>query len=395
MNKAKIERIFLRIGLLAPSLCLVAMVISALINIGLPDRSPVIEDLSDEQSILLSEAFHLRESLGELVWPGWGDANIPAIVYNEEYAFLVGMQSPTDGWTKVPSMERVGGEWLPAEGSCLVSTDLLPCYRSALPETGETPQAFTVLVGEDWAFSLGTKEWMEISLRSQIQEDLPPILDKVFPYGIAVNFLLGSEETYIAAILHESFHAYQGIQAKDRLLSAETAIRFESSYPWDDSTFIENWQTELKTLEMSLGAETNEEVRSAAAAFLSARAERRQENGLSANQIQYEQQREWVEGLAKYVELEILHQAYLWDDYEPIEEVERLDGFSNYQVFETRWRREVNQVSMMADDEGDGRFYYSGMAQAYLLDQLDPDWKTEILTTDIFLDQLLERALAE
>ena len=33
----------------------------------------------------------------------------------------------------------------------------------------------------------------------------------------------------------------------------------------------------------------------------------------------------------------------------------------------------------MYDDEGYGRFYYSGMAQAYLLDRLSPGWKDRLL----------------
>jgi len=54
----------------------------------------------------------------------------------------------------------------------------------------------------------------------------------------------------------------------------------------------------------------------------------------------------------------------------------------------------LDQISRMADDEGDDRFYYSGMAQAYLLDKLNPSWKL-ILATDpmLNLDDLLRQAL--
>jgi hypothetical protein len=47
----------------------------------------------------------------------------------------------------------------------------------------------------------------------------------------------------------------------------------------------------------------------------------------------------------------------------------------------------------MADDEGDGRFYYSGMAQAMLLDQLLPNWKEQALDEAVFLEDLLETAV--
>lgn len=39
-----------------------------------------------------------------------------------------------------------------------------------------------------------------------------------------------------------------------------------------------------------------------------------------------------------------------------------------------QWSREVAQIGRVADDSGDSRFCYSGMAQAFLLDRLMPDW---------------------
>jgi hypothetical protein len=48
----------------------------------------------------------------------------------------------------------------------------------------------------------------------------------------------------------------------------------------------------------------------------------------------------------------------------------------------------------MAGNEGDGRFYYSGMTQAFLLDQLAPGWKARIMQDDVFLEDLLREAVA-
>jgi hypothetical protein len=47
----------------------------------------------------------------------------------------------------------------------------------------------------------------------------------------------------------------------------------------------------------------------------------------------------------------------------------------------------------MAGDEGDGRFYYSGMAQAFLLDQLMPGWKARAFDEGVWLDDLLAEAV--
>ncbi len=43
----------------------------------------------------------------------------------------------------------------------------------------------------------------------------------------------------------------------------------------------------------------------------------------------------------------------------------------------------------MADASGDGRFYYTGFAQAVLLDRYAPDWQSQIFEDDVSFDTLL------
>jgi len=99
--------LFFPLGLVA--LCLLAAAASALSNLGLPQHSKTVEALSDLEKARLSEVLHLRRTLGEAVWPGWGQADIPLIVYNEQYAFLLGYADPPAGWKKVPTLEPRGG----------------------------------------------------------------------------------------------------------------------------------------------------------------------------------------------------------------------------------------------------------------------------------------------
>ncbi len=44
-------------------------------------------------------------------------------------------------------------------------------------------------------------------------------------------------------------------------------------------------------------------------------------------------------------------------------------------------------------DDGDGRFYYTGMAQAIILDRLLPEWKTMAMNEDVFLENLIVIAI--
>ena len=82
------------------------------------------------------------------------------------------------------------------------------------------------------------------------------------------------------------------------------------------------------------------------------------------------------------------------EQYQPLTDMHTDQKFKEYQTFDNRWSRELDQISRMADDEGDGRFYYSGMAQAYLLDQLDPSWKITLAADPMInLEDLLRQAL--
>jgi hypothetical protein len=68
-------------------------------------------------------------------------------------------------------------------------------------------------------------------------------------------------------------------------------------------------------------------------------------------------------------------------------------GFSNYKNFNQIWLQQIQQIRSMAKDDGDIRFYYSGLAQAAILDRLAPEWRTRILAEDVWLEDLLNDAI--
>ncbi len=393
MKKMKIKKWLGRgvLGILA--LVLIITAVFALLNQTLPTKSVQVATLSDTEKARLSEAIQVRQQVGDVAWPGWGTADIPLVIYNEAYAFLLGYPDPPDGWINVSTNKLHGSAWEQ------VPDDLFngkPYYRQPLPPDGETPQAFTVRVGEQWAASMQTQEWMEISLSNQFRADLPAFLKPIFPYQIANSLFLRGSDGYISLLSHESFHAYQGTMAPARLAAAETAVfQSESHYPWEDVAFQDAWQAELDLLATAVQAETEAETADLARQFLAQREQRRQTAGISSNLIAYEQQREWLEGLARYVELEIWRQASLADDYQPIVALQDDPDFNGYATFNKRWTQEVDQIGRMADDRGDGRFYYSGMVQAVLLDRLLPGWKAHVLANGVFLEDLLETAVGE
>jgi hypothetical protein len=363
-------------------------VVLALANRDLPKQSAVVSQLSELEKARLAEAIQLRRRLGAQVWPGWEQADIPIVLYNEQYAFLIGYDQPPTGW-RVPDGEQRGTEWELVD-------DLLAgesYYRQQLPASGETPQAFTVRVGERWAASMTTKEWMEIKLMDMFREQLPELITAVFPYEWMSQQFIGGTEGYVGALLHESFHAFIGDQKPERLAAAEAVLSVGDQFPWSDEGFEAAWQTELDLLIEAVEADSVAEMADLARQFLQQRDHRRTTYGLNEELIDYEQQREWLEGIAKYVEMEIQRQAWLTEEYDSVTAVATDPNFNAYANLPRRWQQQVDQIGRMAGDEGDGRFYYTGMAQAFLLDQLLPDWKTMALDEGVYLEDLLAIAI--
>lgn len=368
--------------------CIAVLGLTALTNRRLPTHSQVVDRLSDLDKARLAETLHLRQELGEAVWPGWGQIEIPIILYNEEYAFLVGYPDPPPGWSKVPDRSARGGPWEVVAGDDFAGQ---PYYRQRLPGPEVTPEAFTVLVGERWVASMMTKEWMDISLVMQTREMIPPLIRPVFPYRL-INQAFTSD-WYITALSHESFHAYQGSLAAGRLADAEMAIRqWGGRYPWDDDGLRDAWQVEVDLLAQALQATSDGEAAALARQFLETRDRRRAE--FDPAWVEYERQREWLEGLAKYVELEVWRQASITSTYAPLLAMAADPEFEGYATFEPRWEQEVSQLRR-ATAEADTRFYYTGMAQAVLLDRLAPGWKEQAMGEGVFLEDLLRAAVGQ
>lgn len=386
MKKTRFKK-FLLFALLVPSgICLLVISASVISNAGLPSVSLTVDRLSESQKAYLEEALHLRQQLGGQIWSGWDTADIPLIVYNEAYAFLVGYPNPPAGWVKMPIGEQRGSTWEPVlDDSFLGET----YYRQPLTDPNITPEAFTVLVGERWVASLPTREYMEIGFYQGFKEELPSFLQSIFPYRLVYGMIMGSTETYIEGLNHESFHAFQGVTNPARLAQSEQAVRMESSYPFDDDGFQASWKEEMQLLLDALDAQTDVEALDLAHQYWLHREARRQEYAFSLDMADYERQREWLEGLAKYSELALGHRAGTNRAYLPVIAIQDDPDFAAYSRQEEFWQQQLKESVRSALRSGESRFYYSGLVQAALLDRLSPGWQVLILTTDLALEDLL------
>jgi hypothetical protein len=371
------------------------MALFAVMNLFVPEQTTLPEQLTDVDLARVIETQHLRNELGDQIFPGLGSVEIPALIYNEENAFLIGISEPQTGWFKVPQELERGGEWqaMPLLENFPQEIYFRTGYDRNAPN--QAPDAFTVRVGEFYVASLPTAEWFRVSLMNQFRNDMPGFLKPVFPYSLVASLFLPNSDTYLSLIQHESFHAFQATWAQPRFEAAEwDGIRLGDQYPWENQEGINAWQQELDLLKVALKTEDKEEIRLLAQQFLDHRDARRITMQLSADLIRYENQREWVEGMGRYAELETWRLAASVEQYQPLTDLQNDRKFKQYKSFDDRWNRELDQITRMAEDEGDGRFYYSGMAQAYLLDQLHPSWKLTLAADPMLnLEDLLKQAL--
>jgi hypothetical protein len=200
---------------------------------------------------------------------------------------------------------------------------------------------------------------------------------------------MGKTDNYIAALEHESFHAYEGILATNQLTAAEQQYSVGENYPFD--AMEEPWKREMDVLVKAVQASTDTESINLTREFLQMRASRRA--GLSLEQIGLEHLKEWEEGLAKYAELEITRQAGTREGYHPIEGMSQDTNFHNYQGQQQLWDAQLNEAKKTQGRSGDTRFYYSGNALAILLDRLMPGWKPRALPGGEYLDDLLQEVV--
>lgn len=386
-------KIILRIIGALLGLIVLLILISALSNIGLPTESSSVEVLSALDKARAAEAYQLRRELGSQIWPGWEEQEIPSILHNEAYAFLLAYPGqPPEGWVKEPSRQHFGGEWKTVPEEAFLGKTY---FKTPLLDGETTPENFTVRVGEFWTATLFTKEYAEIAFYEGFQEELPDFLARIFPYRLFWKLAFGSSETYIEGLTHETFHAYQGIKAPDRLERAEEITYLEEGYPWEDSQLVEPWKNELDLLSRALQADSDKEALDLARQFLEQRQERRDLDAITWEEIDYERNREWLEGLAKYTELKLGLLASSSPTYQPVPGLSQDPDFNAYRNQDRYFKQQIAEIKRRGNQAGESRFYYSGMGQAFLLDRFAPGWRDRIWQDGIWLDDLLAEAVAD
>jgi hypothetical protein len=368
-NQSCLKRILLAFSALL-GLCLLLAFVSLISNRNLPTEES-FDTLSPLEKARLLEAWHLRATLGDRAWPGWGRAEIPVIIWNRSYEFLSGCKGNIPpGWSKVPGEDLNGQTY----------------YRRAAVD----PQNFAIQIGDEWAASMATKQTTDRFLIDTFQENLPIPLKQLFPY----RFLIQPSETQIGGVLHESFHVFQYQNAPERMAKAEAAHKRGKEYGTAAEAFQSEWKEESDLLADALEAKTKAEKIELVRRFLAAREARRRNANLDDNLVDYERWLEWEEGTAKYMEVNALRMAGATPAYHALTKMKVDSDFKQYRKVDQRWSQELFQLRYQTTS-GETQLYMTGMALAFLLDDIMPDWKDQYWTDGVFLEDLLRQAVTE
>jgi hypothetical protein len=350
-------------------LCSLLTVLSVSSNRNLP-KADHADILGSVDQARLLEALHLKATLGDQLWQGWGRSDIPVIIWNRSYEFLANYDDkPPECWSMME-----GG----LNGNTL--------YRRA----ADNPQNFAVQVGGIWVASMATKQTTDQFLIETFQDMFPAPLKQIFPY----RFLIQPSETQIGGLLHETFHVYQYQLAPARIAQAESIHKLGEAYENAASAFQPEWKKESALLADALEANTQNEKIELVRQFLEARDARRKEYEPGGDLVDYERWLEWEEGTAKYVEVGILKKAGETAEYQSLPEMKNDADFKQYRKTNQRWSQELFQLRHQTTS-GESQLYMTGLAQAFLLDDLMPGWQDQYWEEGIFLEDLLRQAIAE
>ena len=342
--------------------------------------------LTDLDKAEIAEFFNLQKQLGDSVWPGYGKADIPVILYNKEWAFLVGYKKPPDGWRKVPEMNLYGTRWKIVRGDHIFGLNYY-CQRL---DSGINPQAFTVKVGEKWVACMTTIEWTRTKLENDIKKNMQSGQKDSLLLRKMVAIMGGNLDKHISMIVHESFHAFQATRDFNRLKETESTFPWHKEYPWNDIPFNKAWKEEIALLIKAFESKDDSDAKRAIWQYLEMRNKRYLDSKFTPELMRLEQLKEWEEGIAKYVELSLWKLAASSSTYVPAPALKHDASFEQYRNFNQAMSRELITCRMQPQGY-DTRFYYSGMLKAFLLDRLYPEWKLQAFNRDIFPDMLLAR----
>lgn len=313
----------------------------------------------------LAEARRVKAAHGSSVWPGFGEADLPQVLYNDAWEFLAGWPPPPpSGWRRAGEAELFG----------------VPVWRRRAGD----PRPFAVRIADRWTGRYPVRRVLNRRRVREARAGMDPLSALLVP----VRLSTAPTDLYVVQLLHTVFHAFQAERSEDRFYEAvELRGRVAGRYPFDASPPSELWTEEGRALDRARTAEGRGAACRAVEDFRSARTRRRRSTAFDATTTAYERGQEWLQGLAKFAELRLYRRA--------ARESGSPEGVE-YRSGPAHWEDDLEDLRSGLGSLGrDRRFAVSGLGQALALERLDPDWKARALPGGRPLDELLAETCAD
>ncbi len=297
----------------------------------------------------LGEAPVLSRATAEKIWPGWGLEKTPLLIYEPgRVAYLANHPKPP------PDFQRLESR-IPLLGSVFAKAGRDPRFNANTAiELGGVP---TACIG----YSTAPNETEVPSLR------------------------------FIALAFHEAFHAFQARTGRPGKGSVEALLLRYPELNAENLALAQMEQMILYQLVRFEDAPDPERLRG----FLAIRSARLA--SLGAEFLRAERGIEYQEGIPTYIEVRLLDEAR--------RATAGLEGFGSDDPYslgfstapELRVSDYLSRLLRFSSDASTvrTRAYATGMALALLLDRAGAEWKTAVMTTDRYLDEILSESLPQ
>lgn len=308
-------------------------------------------ELTSYDEALISEAFHLQEQLGQLVWNNWEPQEVPFLYKKGAFEYLLFHPNPPEGFqlhSKKSSLTDV--YWNTRidtlDFAATFSVNNLPTVVMTSPENDESITTWILNSAHEMFHVFQFDQLLSEELTKNISVDLE-------------NQIYSSEDDILSMFNDPEIRALLRLEA-DRIYNGITPDSLSQS----EQKLLKNRLSDIYSLQPDIFQDT----------LLS----------------KYKLRMEWTEGVARYVEHQLAFYASNESLYQPSLEFKTLFPEASYKEKADRYsiRRSINPIRFVgAGVRGRIMFYYMGMGKAYLLDRINPDWKSSYFSYT--LDQLL------
>ena len=314
--------------------------------------------LPHDDAVLINEAYHLWQSLGEKEWTGWTQIRIPFIYITPDYEYAIDFPKTINGFTPLPQ-----SAWI--DKPIQARKRVLGTHLSAsFPFEG----AGTVVMGTPAALEKSPAAWVLTATHEMfhVLQDSRGEIQKIAQLKIGpegdpswiLNFPFPYKDTDVMQLIHlQGYPIYLSLtEQDDAALKYDAGVAVEAIRVYRD--LLRKQSAENKF-------------------------------------YNYSQFQELGEGIAFYTEYKMAEDAN--GSYQPNEAFRRLPNYKSYQQV---WDEDYKNRLFLVEHAGRAAqsrtaFYHLGLGKGLLLDRILPDWKTRYFAPGVWIDDLLMEALGQ